>query len=292
VARGAALAAIASYTIWGLLPLYLNAVAASGPSALEIVAHCAAWAAPWAGLLVIIAGQGRQVRAALKSPRTLGLLAASALAIAGNWSLFVWAVSHGHVLEASLGYYINPLINMAVGAVLFRERLDRVAQAAIVLAGLGVAAQTFALGHLPFIALGLAVSFTLYGLIRKQVTVDAQSGLFIECLALLFPAVGYILWLQAGGAGHFLTGPKPMLLLMLAGPATVAPLALFVWSARRLPLSAIAFMQFIGPTLQFFLGVEGGEPLTPLRIASFGLIWAGVALFAHGAWRASRRAGI
>ena len=291
-ARGAAVAAVACYTLWGVLPLYLNALAASGPSALEVVAHRAAWSAPWAGLLVLIGGQGRQVLSALKSPRTLILLAASALSIAGNWSLFVWAVSHGHVLESSLGYYINPLINMGVGALLFGERLDRIAKTAIGLATLGVAAQAAALGHLPLIALGVALSFTLYGLIRKQVTVDAQSGLFIECLVLLVPALAYIGWLQASGGGHFLAGTKPTVLLMLAGPATVVPLALFVWSARRLPFSAIAFLQFIGPTLQFAIGVEGGERLTPLRIVSFGLIWAGVALFAYGAWRASRRANL
>ena len=288
-ARGATIAGIACYTMWGLLPLYLNALAAAGPGALEIVAHRAAWSTPCAGLLVLGAGQLREVRSALTSPRTLALLAASALAIACNWSLFVWAVSHGHVLESSLGYYINPLINMAVGAVLFRERLDAIAKAAIGLASLGVAVQTVALGHLPLIALGLALSFTLYGLIRKQVKVDAQSGLLVECLVLLIPAIGYLIWLQAGGGGHFLISPGQSLMLMLAGPATVIPLALFVWSARRLPLSTIAFMQFIGPTLQFVLGVEGGEPLTPLRIASFALIWAGVALFAFGAWRASRK---
>jgi chloramphenicol-sensitive protein RarD len=149
--------------------------------------------------------------------------------------------------------------------------------------------QALALGHPPFIALGLALTFTAYGLIRKQSAAEAQTGLFVECLVLVAPAVGYILWLQASGAGHFMTGLSPTLLLFVAGPATITPLALFVWSARRLPLSALGFIQFICPTLQFALGVEGGEPLTPMRIASFGLIWVGVAVFAYGAWRAGRR---
>ena len=194
-ARGAVVAGVLCYTLWGLLPLYLRALAATGPSALEIIAHRAAWSAPWAGLLVLGAGQGRQVLRVLRSPRIVGLLAASALVIAINWGTFVWAVGHGHTLEASLGYYINPLMNMAVGALLFRERLDLLGKSAIALAGLGVVLQTLALGHLPFIALALALSFSAYGLIRKQVAADAQTGLFVECLVLLVPALGYIGWL-------------------------------------------------------------------------------------------------
>ncbi len=287
-ARGAVLAGIACYTLWGVLPIYLQAVARTGAGDLEIIAHRAAWSLPWAGLLALAAGQGRQIVRALAAPRTLGLLACSSLVIATNWGTFVWAVGHGHTLDASLGYYINPLMNMAAGALLFRERLDRIGLIAIALAGLGVAVQTAALGHLPVIALVLALTFTVYGLIRKQVAAEAQTGLFVECLTLLVPAAGYILWLQAHGRGHFLASPTATALLLAAGPATVAPLALFVWSARRLPLSTIAFLQFIGPTLQFMIGVEGGETLTPLRAASFGLIWLGVVVFAIGAWRKGR----
>ena len=288
-ARGPILAGIACYTLWGVLPIYLQAVARTGADDLEIIAHRAAWSLPWAGLLALAAGQRLQIVRALTTPRTLALLAASSMVIAINWGAFVWAVGHGHTLEASLGYYINPLMNMAVGAVLFRERLDRIGLAAIALAALGVAVQTVALGHLPMIALALALSFTLYGLIRKRVAAEAQTGLFIECLVLLIPAVGYILWLQIHGQGHFLASPGATALLVAAGPVTVAPLALFVWSARRLPLSTMGFLQFIGPTLQFMIGVEGGESLTPLRAASFALIWLGVVMFAYGAWRKSRR---
>ncbi len=288
-ARGALIAGVACYTLWGFLPLYLRAVAESGPSSLEIIAHRAAWSVPWAGLLVVVAGQGRQVITVFRTPRTLGLLALSALLIAGNWGLFVWAVSHGHILESSLGYYINPLLNMAMGAVLFRERLDGFGKTAIGLAALGVAVQGMALGHLPLIGLALAASFGTYGLIRKQVVADAQTGLFVECLILLAPAVAYILWLQHGGEGHLLVGPKQAVLLLLAGPVTVVPLALFAWATRRLPLSTVGFLQFIGPTLQFIIGAEGGERLTPILTASFALIWLGVLVFIAGAWRASRR---
>ena len=289
-ARGALIAGIACYTLWGFLPLYLRMIAHAGASPLEIIAHRAAWSVPWAGLLVLVAGQGGHAREVLRTPRTLGLLALSALLIAANWGLFVWAVSNGHILDSSLGYYINPLLNMAMGAVLFRERLDGFGKTAIGLAGLGVVVQAAALGHLPLVGLALATTFGLYGLIRKQVAADAQTGLFIECLVLLAPAVAYILWLQSRGAGHFLDGPRTSILLILAGPVTVVPLALFAWAARRLPLSVVGFLQFIGPTLQFIIGAEGGETLTPLRAASFGLIWLGVATFIVGAWRASRRA--
>jgi chloramphenicol-sensitive protein RarD len=288
-ARGALVAGIACYTLWGVLPLYLRAVAQAGAQPLEIIAHRAAWSVPWAGLLVLLAGQGAHAREVFASPRTLGLLALSAALIAGNWGLFVWAVANGHIMESSLGYYINPLLNMAMGAALFRERLDVFGKTAIGLAAAGVLAQGLALGHPPLISLALATSFGLYGLIRKQVAADAQTGLFIECLMLLVPAVAYIFYLQHAGGGHFLASPGMGVLLALAGPATVVPLALFAWAARRLPLSTVGFLQFIGPTLQFIIGAEGGERLTPSLVASFSLIWLGVLVFVTGAWRASRR---
>jgi chloramphenicol-sensitive protein RarD len=287
-ARGAVIAGVACYTLWGVLPLYLHAVAAAGPAPLEVIAHRALWSTPWAGLLVLFARQGAQTRAVLKTPRTVALLALSALLIAGNWTLYVWAVSQGRLLEGSLGYYINPLMNMAAGAILFRERLDWVGWSAIALAAIGVGVQALALGHPPYVSLALALTFTCYGLIRKQVPADAQTGLFVECLVLALPALAYIVWLERSGAGHFLSHVQPTVLLLFAGPVTVVPLMLFAWAARRLPLSTIGFLQFIGPTLQFIIGVAGGESLTPLRVASFGFIWAGVGVFAYGAWRKTR----
>jgi len=287
-ARGAIIAGVACYTLWGLLPLYLLAVAAAGPAPLEVIAHRALWSVPWAGLLVLMARQGGHSIQVLKTPRTLGLLAASALLIGGNWTLYVWAVAHGRVLEGSLGYYINPLMNMAAGALLFRERLDWVGWSAIGLAALGVCVQTVALGHPPYVSLVLAMTFTGYGLIRKQVAAEAQTGLFVECLVLAPLALAYILWLGQTGAGYFLTRPSPTILLLLAGPVTVVPLMLFSWAARRLPLSTIGFLQFIGPTMGFVIGVANGERLTLLRMVSFGFIWAGVVVFAVGAWRKTR----
>ncbi|HKT53519.1 MAG TPA: EamA family transporter RarD [Caulobacteraceae bacterium] len=289
-ARGAVVAGVASYLIWGLLPIYLAFAARAGAGSLEIMAHRALWSTPWAAAIVLASGQARHTLAVLKAPRTLGWLALSAALIAANWLLFIWSVTNGHALEASLGYYINPLVNMALGAVLFRERLNVLAKAAIAFAAAGVVVQTIALGQLPLVSLALALTFTGYGLIRKQVAAEAQTGLLVECLLLAPLALGLVLWLQASGAGHFLASPTAFWLLLAAGPMTVLPLALFAWSARRLPLSAVGFLQFIGPSLQFVFGVETGEHLTMLSVAAFGLIWIGAGLFVFGALRAARRA--
>ena len=287
-ARGAVLAGVACYVLWGVLPLYLHAVAAAGATPLEVIAHRAFWSVPWAALMVLMAGQRAECAAVLRTPRTFGLLAASALLIALNWTLYVWAVAHGRLLEGSLGYYINPLMNMAAGAILFRERIDGLGWSAIALASVGVLVQSMALGHPPYISLVLGLTFTAYGVVRKQVAAEAQTGLFVECLVLAPIALGYILWLGRAGQGHFGAHILPSALLVLAGPVTVVPLMLFAWAARRLPLSTMGFLQFIGPTMQFGIGVAGGEPLTPLSAASFACIWLGVAVFAYGAWRKTR----
>jgi chloramphenicol-sensitive protein RarD len=271
-----------------VLPIYLRVVAGAGATPLEIIAHRAFWSVPWAGLIVLMAGQRAECAAVLRTPRTLGLLAASALLIALNWTLYVWAVAHGRVLEGSLGYYINPLMNMAAGALLFRERIDGLGWSAMALAAVGVLIQSVALGHPPWISLVLGLTFTAYGVVRKQVAAEAQTGLFIECLVLAPIALGYIAWIARAGGGHFGAHLAPSVLLIFAGPVTVAPLVLFAWAARRLPLSTMGFLQFIGPTIQFAVGVAGGESLTLLRAVSFGFIWLGVATFAFGAWRKTR----
>ena len=286
--RAALIAGMACYLLWGFLPLYFHALALLGVGSWEMIAHRTLWSVLWAGGLVLLARQGGQVAAVLRQPRTLGILALSTLAIFANWTIYVFAVNAGHVIEASLGYYINPLMNMAAGALLFRERMSVEGKVAIGLAAVGVAIQTLALGHLPVISLGLALSFCVYAILRKQVKADAQTGLFIECAYLAVPGLIYVLHLQSTGAGHFGGGVSVTTLLMLAGPATVVPLALFAWSARRLPLSAVGFLQFIAPTIQFLLGVALGEAFTPMRALSFTFIWLGVAVFAYGAWKRTR----
>jgi len=178
---------------------------------------------------------------------------------------------------------------MVAGIVLFRERVDRWGVLAMALAAVGVLLQAVAIGHPPWIALTLGLAFTAYGVIRKQVDADAQTGLFVECLLMAGPGLAYVVWLYHSGAGLFGHSVGGTLLISLAGPATVAPLALFAWSARRLPLSSLGFMQFIGPTMGFITGLAVGEPLGPLRALSFAFIWGGALTFAFGAWRAGRR---
>ncbi len=287
--RPGLIAGIGSNLLWGLAPLLFMALARAGADSWEIVGQRAMWSAPWSLALVLVAHQGAQVLRVLRQPRTLGLLLLSAVSIATGWSLYVWSVNNGHNLDASLGYYINPLLNMAAGALFFRERIDRLGAAAIAMAAIGVALQTLALGQLPLISLILALTFWVYGLIRRQVAVDAQAGLFIECLFMAGPGLLYVLWLRVTGGGVFGHALASSLLMSLVGPVTVAPLALFSWSARRLPFGVLGFLQFISPTLGFMIGVETGEGLTPLRLLSFAFIWAGAAMFIAGAWRASRR---
>lgn len=287
-ARTALIAGIGCYVIWGVLPLYFHLLAVLGVGSWEMIAHRTLWAAPWALLIVMLSRQGGQVMAVLRQPKTLLILACSTAAVFINWSIYVFAVNSGHVIETSLGYYINPLMNMAAGAILFRERISREGAIAIGLAAIGVAIQTAALGHLPIISLGVAISFCAYAILRKQVKADAQTGLFIECAYLAIPGLIYVLHLQSTGAGHFGGGAGVTGLLLAAGPATVIPLALFAWSARRMPLSAMGFLQFIAPTLQFGVGVALGEAFTPMRALSFMFIWLGVAVFAYGAWKRAR----
>jgi chloramphenicol-sensitive protein RarD len=274
------------------MPALFMVMGRAGASPWEILAQRTLWSAPLAALLVLAARQGGEVAAIFRRPKVLGWLALSTCLIAANWTVFVWAVNNGHNLEASLGYYINPLLNMAVGAAVFRERIDRVGAAAIALATIGVAIQAVALGRPPLIPLALAGAFCGYGLIRKRVDASAQAGLFVECLLLFWPGLAYVGWLHAHGAGLFGRSVGGSLLLATAGPVTVVPLALFAWAARRLPFSTVGFLQFIAPTIGFVTGLETGEALTPLLAASFACIWVGAATFAYGAWRAGRRQNV
>ena len=281
--RAAFLSAVGCYGIWGFMPLLFMGQAALGFSAPEILSHRALWSVLFAGGLVLLAGHAGQVRAALGQPRTLGWLALATVLIALNWGLYVWATTHHATLEASLGYYINPLLNMIVGLWLFREKIDRWGWVAIGLAAVGVLFQALALGRPPWISIALALSFGAYGVIKKRVPVEAQAGLFIECLFLLPFGVVFVAWLQTHGLGHAFASPVAFGWALLNGPVTVLPLALFAWAARRMPLSTMGFIQFLAPTLQFCVGLAAGELFTPLRAVSFLFIWLGAGVFAAAA---------
>lgn len=276
------------FVIWGLIPLLFQALGRAGASPWEILAERIIWAVPAAILIVFLARQGSEARAVFRDPGVLKWLALSSLLIAANWSIYIWAVNSGRVLETSLGYYVTPLLNMAAGALIFRERLNRIGLAAIALAAIGVSIQALALGHLPIVSLALALTFCSYGIVRKRVSASAQTGLLVECLLLSAPAIGYAAWLQAHGAGHLGAGVAGTALLVLSGPVTAIPLVLFAWAARRLPFSVTGFLQFIAPTITFVLGLLQGEPFSKARAVSFVFIWSGAALFMFGAWRRSR----
>jgi chloramphenicol-sensitive protein RarD len=282
-------AGLLCYGIWGFLPLLFNAAERSGAGVFEIVAWRTILSVPLAFGLVWVVDRAAALRALLLQPRQIALLALSAFLIAVNWTTYVWAVEAGKTLSASLGYYINPLVNMAAGALMFRERINRTGQVAIALAAIGVAIQGVALGQIPWISLILAFSFGGYGIVRKKAAADAQTGLLVECIILALPAIAYVAWLTAGGHNAFGRSVAPTALLILCGPATVIPLALFAFAARRLPLTIVGFLQFIAPTIQFFIALGLGEKLTPAAAVSFAFIWAGVAVFAGGAIINSRR---
>jgi chloramphenicol-sensitive protein RarD len=287
--RLALTAGLGCYLIWGAMPLIFQTLTRQGAGALEVLAHRTVWALPLAAVFVLAARQSRQAARVLRTPRTLAWLALSSTLIAVNWGVFIWAATDGRVLETSLGYYINPLVSMAAGAVIFRERIDRLGQAAIGLAAVGVTLQALALGHLPLVPMVLAFSFAGYAVVRKRVAAEAQTGLFVECLILGAPALAYVLWLEHAGLGHFRANPAVAAWLVVAGVVTATPLMLFAWATRRMSLQAMGFLQFLTPTITFFLGVAQGEPFTPLRAASFVFIWGGAALFVWGAWRRARR---
>ena len=277
---------IAAYVLWGLMPLYLRLL--HGIPATEVLAHRVLWSAL---LLVIVAGVlGRlgSIRAAARG-RTLSLLTASAVLIAVNWLVYIWAVQSNRVLDASLGYFINPLVNVALGMAVLGERIRPVQGVAVALAAAGVAAMALAGGGGLWISVTLALSFGVYGLIRKTVAIDALGGLLVETLVLAPVAAIVLLRGWSVGQGAFGQDAHTDWLLVLAGAVTAAPLLLFAAAARRLRLATLGLLQYLGPTIQFALAVLlFGEVLRPVHLVTFGLIWAGCALYGWDSWRAGR----
>lgn len=286
--RAGFIAGFTAYAIWGLFPLYLKQI--ETVPALEVVAHRIVWSLPFGALLLFFLKQWREVFAAFTAPRILARLALAAAFISVNWLVYVWSVANDRVLEASLGYYINPLIFIATGVVVLRENLNGLQIAAVAVAALGVIVLTIGAGVFPWVSFALAFSFTAYGYVRKTTPVGAMPGLFIE-VSLLAPfALGLLFHLWSSGAGAFLRADMGTdLLLAAAGPATVIPLALFAFATRRLPLATIGFLQYVGPTGQLLLGLYYGEAFTRAHAIAFALIWAALALISFDAVRRGRR---
>jgi chloramphenicol-sensitive protein RarD len=274
--RGTALG-VAAYLAWGLFPLYWPLLEPAG--ALEILSHRVVWSLVFVAMLLLVARRGHT--GLPRDRRRLLLLSLAALVIAVNWFLYIWGVNHRHVVETSLGYFVNPLVTVALGVLVLGERLRRTQWAAVAVAAVGVLVLTIDAGRPPWIALALALSFGTYGLVKKVVGVGPIEGLVVETSILAPVALGYLLVIGATGSGTFTSdGFGHTLLLAGAGPVTALPLLAFAGAAAAVPLSRLGLMQYLTPTMQFLLGVlVRHEPLGTGRIIGFGLVWVALALF-------------
>lgn len=279
-----------AYGIWGFFPLFFHQLAHVSP--LDVLSNRALWACLFVGLLLTLRQRWGKVLAALKSPRQFAMLALAAYLVGSNWLIFLWAVGHQQVVASSLGYFLTPLINVLLGLVVLKERLNRLEWISVGLAVAAIANEVIALGSLPWISLALAATFGTYGLVRKQVPVDALSGLWLETLAML-PACGiYAIW-QAGN-GHLVYAAHDLttsLLLLGSGILTALPLIAFAAATQRLDLATVGMLMYINPTMQFLTAVfVFDEPMQTARLVSFALIWAGLFVFSWSMWQKYRQA--
>ncbi len=281
-----------AFVMWGLFPLYFQRIA-SVP-ALEVVLHRSAWSLLFVlGLLAWLRRWG-WLRAFVVQPRRLAFFAFSALLLSGNWLVYVYAVQSGRVVEASLGYFINPLVNVLLGVLVLHERLRAAQWAAVALAACGVLWLGWLAGHPPWIALALAFSFGLYGLLRKTAPLGALEGLALETMLLAPLVLPALAWWTLSGQGAMARGDAALdAWLVVGGPLTALPLLLFAAGARRLPLATVGLLQYLSPSIQLALGIwVFGEPFSRSRLAGFACIWAALALYSLDGWRRSRAAAV
>ena len=278
---------IAAYGLWGVAPLFWKLL--GGISPVEILAHRVVWGVIAFAAIAWVAGVGPALREAMRDRRTLGVMALSGTMLVVNWGMFIWAVAHGHILDASLGYFIIPLLSVGLGMLVLGERLRRLQWIAIAVAVVGVAIQTAYAAGTPWISLAVAVSFGIYGLIRKVARVESLVGSTLETLLLVPLAAGYLAVQALRGAGELgHAATTTQLLLLSTGVITAAPLLCFTSAARRLPLSTLGFLQYLGPSLQFVLAIWlYGEPFTRAQLVAFGFIWSGLAVFSVDLVRAA-----
>lgn len=290
--RAGFIAAALAYVMWGFLPLYLKLLAFADVR--EVLAQRILWSIPATLLAVFVMSGWRrgwsELGGAMK-PRMIGTLALSACFIFFNWGIYVWLVLHERVIESALAYFLAPLVAVAVGTIFFGERISMWQVAALGLATAGVIAQGIALGSAPWMALALCATWSTYAVIRKRAAVPAATGLMIETIVLAPVAIGLLVWTQQDtGALASASGWGHALLLAVAGPITALPLMLFAFGARRVTFVALGLLQFLAPSLQFATGIAFGEPFTPMRAASFALIWLGLGFFAWDTLRRARTA--
>ena len=285
--RSGLAAGVAAYLLWGLFPLYWPLLEPAAP--VEILAHRVAWSFVFIAIVLALTSGFRWIRTLGR--RRAGLLALAAMLITVNWGTFIYGVNSGHVVEASLGYFINPLVTVALAVTVLRERLEPAQRVAVGIAAVAVAVLTVDYGRPPWIALTLACSFGLYGLIKNRAGVDGTHSLAVETATLLLPALGYLAWLGASGHGTFTThGTGHGLLIAGGGVATAVPLMLFGAAAIRIPLTTLGLIQYLAPVIQFLIGVlVYSEPMPVSRLAGFALVWLALIVFTWDAVRTARR---
>ncbi|NGQ90874.1 EamA family transporter RarD [Rhodobacter sp. HX-7-19] len=270
--------ALAAYMLWGFLPVYMKAL--SDVPVLEVLAHRVIWSVPVAGAILIWLGRTADLRAALRNPRMIGMAGLTAALISVNWAIYVWSIQSGQALEAALGYYINPLFSVFLGAVLLKERLSRAQWAAIALAALAVLVLTYEAGRVPVVALGLTVSWGFYAYLKKRLPLGPNQGFMLEVMILMPFALGWMGWIAARGEMVFLGDGLITLLLLSAGVVTAVPLMLYANGAKLLRLSTIGILQYVAPTMIFLTAVFlFGEPFGMARAVAFPMIWAALVIY-------------
>lgn len=281
--------AISAYVLWGFLPIYMKSLAHLEP--VEVLAHRVLWSVPIAAAVLLMLGRTADVRAAFQSPKTLGMAVVTAALISVNWTIYIWAIVSGNALDAALGYYINPIFSVLLGAVLLGEKLNKMKWAAIALATIAVVILTIETGELPIIAVALTTTWGFYAYFKKSLPVGPNQGFLLEVLLLAPPAIGYVLYQSITGQGHFMAGtPWDTWLLLGCGVVTAVPLMLYANGAKLLRLSTIGMLQYIAPTMIFLVAVfVFGETFGPARMIAFPLIWLALGLYSVSLVREARR---
>lgn len=289
-AQSGLIVGLVCYLLWGFLPVLFHALQAV--DSVTIVADRTICSLVIVGAILLLRNRMSEVSTALRDPKTLRSMIISAVLLATNWLIFVWAVAENQLLEASFGYFINPLVNVAIGMVLLGERQNRWQWTAIIVATIAILVQAIGLGRFPWIAISVALTFGFYGYFRKTAKVGSASGLFVETLILVPLAVGYLIYtfIRDGGVGLH-ADPYYLVLLILTGPATAAPLLMFTYAVQRLRLTTIGMLQYLSPSIAFLLAIWAfGEPINPVRLLSFGLIWLSLAIYSADSFARRGRA--
>ncbi|UWQ04575.1 EamA family transporter RarD [Aliiroseovarius crassostreae] len=279
---------IAAYVLWGFLPLYMKALSHVLPA--EVVVHRVIWSVPVAGAVLIVMGRTRELREAFAHPRMLAQAALTAALISVNWGIYIWSIANGQALEAALGYYINPLFSIFLGAVLLGERLNRVQMIAISFAAAAVVILTLEAGRLPLVAVGLMITWGFYAYFKKSLPIGPNQGFLLEVLILTPFALAYMTYLGATGEGVFLNDAPTTLLLLAAGVVTAVPLLLYANGAKGVRMSTVGILQYIAPTMIFLIAVfHFGEPLSGMRLFAFPLIWLALVIYTVPMLRSLKR---